>query len=483
MQLNSFAFFGFFAVIFILYWLAAPHWRVPLLFCASMGFYALFGLGTTVLLLVCMLLCWAGGLWVAQKPTRARLALAVTLALLPLLAFKYLALFWQGAGALATLLGGSLPAFRLSWVQPVGISYYTFQMISYLVDIYRGKASPQKNFLVCAVTLSLFLQITAGPLTRPRTLAPQLLAPRPAFDTAKAVGAAQLLLLGLFKKIVLADALAYYTAQVFADPTRLYGLSLILNAVFYAVQIYADFSGYTDLARGFGGLLELELAENFRAPYLSRSVREFWRRWHISLSSWLAEYIYIPLGGSRVSRPRHYFNLFFTFLLSGLWHGASVTMLVWGALHGGYVVAGTATRGLRQALYQKLHIGIDSLPARIWQTLCTFALVCFGWVFFSAPNLTTAWYIVTHLFTGFVPTLNHVKESVVLLGLSAEGALRFGILFAALLAIDFATKDSSWPAFLAARRRPVQLIICWLLAAGIIFWGTLGGGSFMYFQF
>ena len=482
MQLNSFAFFGFFAVIFILYWLAAPHWRVPLLFCASMGFYALFGLGTTALLLVCMLLCWAGGLWVAQKPTRARLALAVTLALLPLLAFKYLALFWQGAGALATLLGGSLPAFRLSWVQPVGISYYTFQMISYLVDIYRGKAAPQKNFLVCAVTLSLFLQITAGPLTRPRTLAPQLLAPRPAFDTAKAVGAAQLILLGLFKKIVLADALAYYTAQVFADPTRLYGLSLILNAVFYAVQIYADFSGYTDLARGFGGLLGLELAENFRAPYLSRSVREFWRRWHISLSSWLAEYIYIPLGGSRVSRPRHYFNLFFTFLLSGLWHGAAYTFVLWGFLNGIYQVA--------ERLFRiKVHKRSNGW-AGLLRVAITFALITLAWVPFRAVSIEQAMAIYGKLFSADVlPRLSDVvgqTRAVFGMGKYEVLALAASMVTVAVAdmleackpgLIDRAEQLPAW------KRWPIYYVLLFAVLIFGIYGSAAGPAAFLYFQF
>ena len=237
------------------------------------------------------------------------------------------------------------------------------------------------------------------------------------------------------------------------------------------------------MMRGFGGLLGLELAENFDAPYLSRSVKEFWKRWHISLSGWLMEYVYIPLGGNRVSRPRYYFNLFFTFVLSGLWHGASAPMLVWGALHGAYRVAGAATDGLRLRAYRALRLRRDGLPARLWQTLVTFVLVGFAWIFFGAPNLATAWYIVSHLFTGFVPTIAHLKESLVLLGLSAEACVRFAVLFVALFAVDLAARDRGWRAWLSARRPWVQAAVCYLLVAALVFWGNLGGGNSMYFKF
>ena len=482
MPVFSFAFFGFFAAVFALYWLAPHRWRTALLFAASAGFYALFGLPYTLLLLACMAGCWAGGLWLGRGRSHLRLALCVALALAPLLLFKYLDFLAGGLAALSRLLGAPFQAPYLKWVQPVGVSYYTFQMISYLVDVYRQKLAPEKNFFACSVSLSLFLQITSGPLTRPRDLLPQLRQER-AFDTARGIASAQLVLLGLFKKIVVADALAYYTKAVYADPTRLYGLSLMVAALFYTVQIYADFSGYSDMMRGFGGLLGLELAENFDAPYLSRSVKEFWKRWHISLSGWLMEYVYIPLGGNRVSRPRYYFNLFFTFVLSGLWHGASAPMLVWGALHGAYRVAGAATDGLRLRAYRALRLRRDGLPARLWQTLVTFVLVGFAWIFFGAPNLATAWYIVSHLFTGFVPTIAHLKESLVLLGLSAEACVRFAVLFVALFAVDLAARDRGWRAWLSARRPWVQAAVCYLLVAALVFWGNLGGGNSMYFKF
>lgn len=483
-QLNSFAFFGFFAAVFALWWGPARRWRQPLLFAASVFFYALFGLPAAALLLGCELFCWGAGLLLARRPSRPLLALCLALVLAPLFLFKYLAFFAGGLSALTQAVGGAaLPAVP-SLLQPLGISYTTFLMVSYLVDIYRGTLAPEKNFFLCAASLSLFLQVTAGPLTLPRELLPQLRGcPSLSFDCGGAVAGAQLVLLGLFKKIVVADALSYYTSAVYADPRRLYGLSFAVAALFYTVQIYADFSGYTDMARGFAGLLGLRLAPNFDAPYLSRTVKEFWGRWHISLSAWLKEYVYIPLGGNRVSRPRYYFNLFATFVLSGLWHGARLTMLCWGALHGLYQVVGAATRRPRERLRRALHIGENAWYLRLWQTVFTFVLVSFAWIFFGAPDMATALTIVRALPVGFAPTLAHIKDSLVLLGLTTTAVLRFAVLFAALLGLDLATRDIGWERWIRRQKPWVQLALCWLLAAGLVLWGNLGGGSFMYFQF
>ena len=471
MAVFSFAFFGFFAAVFALRWTLGQRYKTAALFAASIGFYALYGWGYTLLLAVCLLLCWAAGLWLGRGGGRPRLALCVLFSLAPLIFFKYLD---PALGA------WGLPG--LSLVQPVGISYYTFQMVSYLVDIYRKKAAPERSFLRCAVSLSLFLQITSGPLTRPRILLEQL-GSEQQFDPARATGAAQLVLLGLFKKVVVADTLAIFTQTAYAQPEGLYSLSLIISAIFYSAEIYADFSGYTDLVRGMGQLLGLELAENFSTPYFSRSVREFWRRWHISLSGWLAEYVYIPLGGSRVGRVRHCLNLLITFLVSGLWHGASLPMLVWGGLHGIYQVAGLLTRPLRRRITGALRLREDGVLLRLWQTGWTFALVTFAWIFFGAPNLSSAWQIVTHLFTDLTPSITYCKEALVLLRLSASNCLRIGGLLLALFGIDLACYRSGWSGWLANRRPWVQAVICWLLVFSLVLFGNIGGGNSMYFQF
>ena len=472
MQIFSLAFFGFFAAVFAARWALGPRFQTAVLFAASIGFYALYGWGYTLLLGGCLLLCWAAGLWLSRGGGRGRLALCVALALSPLALFKYL------DPAL-----GALGMAGFSLVQPVGISYYTFQMVSYLVDIHRGRLTPERRFFRCAVSLSLFLQITSGPLTRPRDLLVQLERPQAGFDTAAAVQGAQLMLLGLFKKVVVADTLAVYTAAAYDRPQGMYGLSLLVAAVFYSFEIYADFSGYTDLVRGMARLLGLSLAENFTCPYLARSVREFWRRWHISLSSWLAEYVYIPLGGSRVGTLRRCCNLMATFLISGLWHGASATMLVWGGLHGAFQVAGLLSRPLRQRAAGALHLGEAHPLRRAFQLLFTFALVTFAWIFFGAPDLSTAWYIVTHLFADFTPTLTYCKDALVLLGMTVSGCVRAAVLLAALVAIDLVSARDGFCRWLSSRRPPVQAAVCWLLLFALIFWGNIGGGNSMYFKF
>ncbi len=482
MQFNSFAFFGFFAVVFALYWALGQRWRTLLLFAAGLGFYAAFGPAYLLLLLALSAFAWGAGLWLGKAPGKARLAAAVLVSLAPLLLFKYYNFLMDAFAGAASLMGAAFAPLYVRWAQPVGISYYTFQMVSYLVDIYRGRQKPERNFLVCSLTFGLFLQIVAGPLTRPRDLGPCIRREK-VFDSRRAIAAAQLILFGLFKKVAVSDALNYYTDAVFSDPQKLHGFSLVIIAFFYAVQIYADFSGYTDMARGFGGLLGLELAENFRSPYLSRSVREFWGRWHMSLSSWLKEYVYIPLGGSRVSRPRHYCNLFVTFVVSGLWHGASVPMLLWGMLHGLYTVAGAATRGARERLCERLRIRRQAFLPSVVSSSVTFLLVTFAWIFFASPNADNAFYIVTHLFYDFVPSISYLKESVVLLGLSMEACVRFAVLFLALFWIDVQTRDTGYTAWLSRRRPWFQAVLCYAWMAGIVFWGSIGGGSFMYFQF
>ena len=482
MQLNSIGFFAFFAVVFAAYWALPARWRAPLLFAASMGFYACFGSAYLLLLLGCITAVWAGGQWLAAAPTKARLRLALVLAFAPLALFKY---FDFASGLLASALSAiALPVspVLLRLAQPVGISYYTFQAASYLVDIYRGKQKAEKNFFLCGLFLSFFPQILAGPMTRPRVLAPQFAAPR-AFCYETAIASAQIILLGVFKKMVVADSLAGWIATYYRNGYKVYSGSLLLLALFYTIQIYADFSGYTDMARGFAGLLSIDLAENFRTPYLSASVKEFWGRWHISLSSWLSEYLYIPLGGSRVSKPRHCFNLFVTFVLSGLWHGASVMMLLWGALHGFYMVFGTLTKPLRDKLFRLLHWRRESITARIFSTAITFCLVGYAWIFFSAPTPQQGFYMAANLFTDVQLSVRYWKDSVVLLGLSAEAFLRQMVWIGSIFALDLACYNTTFPAFLKARSKPVRVGICYLLVLLVVLFGNFGAGEFIYFKF
>lgn len=482
MQLTSLPFFAFFAVVFALYWLAGQRWQVPLLFVVSILFYCSLGTEYLLLLLVCCAFTWWAGLRLEAAPARWRTRLFILLGLLPLLLFKY---FDFGSTLLAQLVswvGLPVSPLLLRLAQPVGISYYTFQMVSYLVDVAKKKQPAEKNFFICALFLSFFPQITAGPMTRPRVLAPQYRTEKQ-FDTDRALASGRLIVLGLYKKLVVADTLGYYTDQVFYDAARLSGGSLLFITFSYTIRIYADFSGYTDVARGVAGLLGIDLAENFRTPYLSRSIKEFWSRWHISLSGWLQEYVYIPLGGSRCSPLRHRVNILLTFLVSGLWHGADLTMVIWGLLHGAYLVAGELTRPVRDAFCRTLHWDRSRLPGKILSVAFTFCLVAFAWIWFAAPGMPQATYIVTHLFYDFKPSVGYLKNSIALLGMTQKAFLRQCWCIGSILAMDLVGGSAGFAARLEAAPKPVRWLCCTVCLAAVVLFGSLTSSAAMYFNF
>lgn len=481
MQIFSLLFFVFFAAVFAVYWCAPRSFRLPVLLLASCAFYAPFGAGFLLLLLAMGMLAWGGALLLEKRRTKPVLAAVLLVCLAPLLLFKYFNFFSDSLAALSGILHLSFSPLYLQWGAPAGISYYTFLMVSYLVDVYHKKCAAERNALLCVTSFSLFLQITAGPLTRPRDLLPQLNTPR-SFDAKQAIGGAQLAAFGLFKKLALAQTISAFAEPVFYDPQKLHGMSIIIAVFLYAVQIYADFSGYTDVARGLGRMLGFELCENFRSPYFSQSIKEFWARWHISLSSWLKDYVYIPLGGSRVCKARHLLNLFLTFVVSGLWHGAAVPMLLWGCVHGLYMMVGTLTRPVRERIWGSAPGPLLRLRAPL-ATLVTFLLVCFSWIFFACSTTDNIIYILTHLFYDFQPTVSYVKESIVLLGLTPSACVRIAAMVLAVAAVDWFKRQEDYAAWMARQKGWVQVCISYVWMAGIILWGSLGAGSTMYFAF
>jgi alginate O-acetyltransferase complex protein AlgI len=389
MSFISFQFAAFFLVTAIIYFAMPPRYRWLVLLAASYLFYALSDARALPLLLLSTVVSFAAGLAIERIPShrQRRLIVAVSIMfnLLVLLVFKYLNFF---AGSVAGLIGQGYTALEV--LLPLGISFYTFQCMAYPVDIYRGTLPAERHFGIFAAYIAFFPKLVAGPIERAAHLLPQFHA-SVAFDEARVVSALRLILWGVFKKVAIADRLAIYVNAVYAEPERYHGWPMIAAVIFFAFQIYCDFSAYTDIARGIAGILGFDLLENFCQPYLSRSVREFWRRWHMSLSTWFRDYLYIPLGGSRVLFPQILLNLMIVFIVSGLWHGASWTFVVWGALHGGYVVLETiAARALPPSRLRGFTVPL--------QILLTFTLVCFAWIFFRAPTLDAALYVIAHLF-------------------------------------------------------------------------------------
>jgi D-alanyl-lipoteichoic acid acyltransferase DltB (MBOAT superfamily) len=417
------------------------------------------------------------------------LSLAVNLGLL--FTFKYLGFFNDALTEGLAMAGIAWDAPELGLLLPVGISFYTFQTLSYTIDVYRGRLEPRRHFGTFALFVSFFPQLVAGPIERASRLIPQLEAEvRP--DLQRFVEGGKRILWGLFKKVVVADRLAIYVDAVYADPGAHDGLTLILATYFFAFQIYADFSGYSDIAIGAARILGYDLMENFQRPYFARNISDFWRRWHISLSTWFRDYVYIPLGGNRVGALRWHVNLMIVFVVSGLWHGANWTFIVWGGLHGAYLITAILTANLRERIAGGL--GIASRPRlhRAWEVCITFHLALVAWVFFRADSVGDAFAIfegslnglgphLSALFAGDVSTLH--RALVMDVGVSA---LDFALSLAALACLhlhDWCREDWDIASRLGSHARLIRVLFYDLVFFAILLFGVFGAQQFIYFQF
>lgn len=392
MVFTSFAFLVFFSIVFVAYWQIPKHYQWVLLLAASYYFYFSWQPAYAGLLLLTTVVCYVTAL-LMEKYTRYKdrlLLLALLTNLGILFIFKYFNFFSYSLTSLFTFANVtiSLPTFKL--LLPVGISFYTFQSLSYVIDVYRGQEKAEKHFGIFALFVSFFPQLVAGPISRSSQLKPQFRQPH-AFDYEQTVSGLKLFALGLFKKLVIADNLAVYVDTVFGSLHDYKGLSLLIAVFFFSWQIYCDFSGYTDMARGVARILGFNLIENFKAPYLATSVRDFWRRWHISLSSWFKDYLYIPLGGSRGGFWRTNFNNVAVFVVCGLWHGASWNFVLWGLFHGLFIAL--------ERFADQLFPHRFKFPPVI-ATLYAYSAITASWVLFRAETLSDAWYIYRYSLVG-----------------------------------------------------------------------------------
>lgn len=396
----------FLAGVLAVYYLAPRRARQWILLAASLLFYLSADPRMLLLSGACVLWSFAAGIGTEKAGTKGKKKIWLAAAVLPQLAvlflFKYFNFFVGSVSSLLALAGLDASAPVLSLALPLGISYYTFKMISYNADIYMGKREAEKGVSGCGAYLTyvlFFPQIVSGPIERSEHFLEQLHA-GPVYDADLFAEGMQRIVLGLFKKMVIANRLSGYVDAVFGAPESYPGLACVLAAFFYSFQLYCDFSGYSDIAIGMGNLLGIKSRKNFDCPYFSRGIKEFWSRWHISLSSWLRDYIYIPLGGSRVSSVRHGVNVMAVFLISGLWHGASWTYIVWGGIH-----------GVWNLLSRKKEADC-MLPRRIWQTLVTFFGVTLGWVFFRAESLRAALTFLRHAAADFSLSFVNIQNSI-----------------------------------------------------------------------
>jgi D-alanyl-lipoteichoic acid acyltransferase DltB (MBOAT superfamily) len=392
MLFNSLEFALFFFVVTCSYWVLPHRARAPLLLAASCLFYMAFVPRYILILAFTIAIDYASGLLIGRTRGHARrvwLATSIVANVGVLAYFKYFNFLNETLRSLAETSGHSYPVPPLAIILPIGLSFHTFQSMSYVIEVYRGAQPVERSLLRFALYVMFYPQLVAGPIERPQNLLPQFRIEH-TFDYDQAKRGLQLMAWGLFKKVAIADRLAPGVNAVYADPAAYSGSAALMATYLFAVQIYCDFSGYSDIAIGAAQVMGFRLMRNFDRPYASQSIGEFWRRWHISLSTWFRDYVYIPLGGSRRSTARHAFNLMAVFTLSGLWHGADWTFVVWGALNGLYLVTSVAFGGVRRSM-----VGLSGLARVPWlhafvRWAITFHLIVLSWIFFRASSMGDA---------------------------------------------------------------------------------------------
>lgn len=473
MTFSSVEYLIFFPTVFMLYWMLGRTKTIQnmLIVAASLVFYGWWDWRFLGLLLVTVLTTFYGGAFIQKadgnrKRQKWISAAVIVLNLGILFFFKYYNFFIQSFIDVFSLFGKELSDSTLKIILPVGISFYTFTALSYTIDVYQRRAEATKDLLAyCAYTM-FFPSILSGPISRATKQLPQYFQKRE-FCYDKAVEACKFILMGAVMKLCLADRLGIYVDTVYANIPQHNGTTLMFASVLYTIQIYADFAGYSLMAVGSGKLLGIELQTNFIRPYFSKTVTEFWRRWHISLTTWFRDYIYFPLGGNRVSKARWMLNTMIVFTVSGLWHGAAYTFLIWGALHGACMIAERLLYGKRiKEISDRLTF------SNILRMLLTFCIVSFAWIFFRAETIGDAASIISKIF------LSHGSLFIDLNTLSMA-FLAFVIVFM----YDFTQEYGVRLRLLNSRFTVVRYATAAFLICYIIGFGVLNGGSFIYFQF
>lgn len=481
MLFNSMTFAVFLTAVFILYHIVPARLRWIFLLAASYVFYMNLHVAYGLLLLFTTALTYFLALGLEKAPDRAGKKRCLLGGVLPLvgilLVFKLGAPVIDRLNALAEAGRLSMHPLTVKILLPAGVSFYFFQSMGYLIDVYRGKSKAERHFGYYALFVSFFPQLLAGPIGRADSLLPQLKKER-SFDYENVTYGLKLMAWGYFKKLVIADVFATVVDKVYNNPYSYVGLVFIITTVMFAIEIYCDFSGYSDIAIGCARLFGVELASNFRNPYLSFSIREFWSRWHISLSTWFRDYVYIPLGGSRAGHFRHCLNLFLTFLVSGFWHGSSLTFLFWGGIHGVLQI-------LETFIYPKTRGGVSVIRKKHWWQLpLTFIVLCFTWIFFRANTIQDAFWIISRLFWDIGRPLNYLKTAVICLDMPYLSMFGMALSAAALFVWDLLSLKQDVIKLISRQRGLVRWPLYVLLLVAIALFSHKGiATEFIYFQF
>lgn len=496
MLFNSFDFLIFFPIITLIYFIIPHKIRYIWLLVCSYYFYMCWNVVYALLLFGSTFITWLSGLAISsyQKKddeesklrSQGIVAISFTLNLLILIIFKYTGFIVANLNLLFGKIGVTFLLPEVDILLPVGISFYIFQALSYTVDVYRGDVKVEKNILRYAVFVAFFPQLVAGPIERSSRLLGQFYE-KFKFDYERMSRGLMMMLWGYFQKVVIADRIAVLVSRVFDYYLYYSGLQILIGCVFFAVQIYCDFAGYSCIAVGAAQVMGFELMENFTQPYLGTSVADFWRRWHISLTSWFRDYLYIPLGGNRKGKLAKWRNVMIVFLISGLWHGANWTYIIWGGLNGFFQIIGELLKPAREKVKKALRIDSTSASARLLSMLLTFFLVDFTWIFFRADNLTMAVGVIKQLFSSFNLSVLFDK-SLYTMGLSqldfTIGLISIFILLAVDILHERKVRIRSWIL-------KQNLWFRWTIYFGAIFtiliFGFYGpnydAAQFIYFQF
>ncbi len=485
MLFNSFHFLVYFIVITTAFF-ALPHrYRYLLLLGASCYFYMAFVPLYILILGFTIVVDYFAGIWIEQTQGKRKkiFLIASLIANVGVLAiFKYYNFLNENLSLLLKPWGVINQIPHLSILLPIGLSFHTFQAMSYTIEVYRGHQKAERNFLMYSLYVMFYPQLVAGPIERPQNILHQFYEKK-YFDYDRVLSGLKLMGWGLFKKAIIADRLAVISDEVFNHADQYNGMVVVVAVICFTFQIFCDFSGYSDMAIGAARVMGYNLMLNFRRPYSATSISEFWSRWHISLSTWFRDYLYIPLGGNRVSIPRWYFNLFFVFMVSGLWHGANWTFILWGALHGFYLVSALVLDKPKKHLLKALGMSDQSPFVKIINTLLTFGLVSFAWIFFRAASITDALVIIkqmlgsNHLGFGFAELIKQIgyqKTDVIF----AAGAL--ALMEGVHLYQEKVGSIEDW-----INTKPVYMRwgIYYAALFAIIFLGVWENRQFIYFQF
>lgn len=496
MQFTSFAFMVFFPIVVLCFYILPRKARTLWLLLASYYFYMGWNQLYALLILTSTVITYFCGIGLAKVPReqtakrRAVLLAGILSNLAILIFFKYYYFLHDSVATAASWFGVSIADSRLTIVLPVGISFYTFQALGYVIDVYRGDVQAEKNFLRYALFVSFFPQLVAGPIERSGHLLTQIegISHKPSWNFDKVTRGLLMMLWGYFMKMVIADRAAVLVDQVFDTYYLFHGTALLLGMLCFAVQLYCDFASYSAIAIGAAKILGIELMPNFAAPFFSRSVSEFWRRWHISLSSWLRDYIYIPLGGSRCSRLRKYFNTMVTFLVSGLWHGASWHFVFWGALQGIFIVIGDISAPLKERVNQAFSIKTKSAGFKAGQVFMTFVLFLVSFTFFRADSIRDGAYYLERMVRHF-DIWSLFDGSVFTLGLDTKemAVLTVGIVILLIVDWYYQKRRAYFDTLVKEQCLAVQYLIVLVLFVMILILGVYGEGyqaaEFIYFQF